>query len=390
MPNQSDPEAPSIEGGTALPAPLQLLLFVDSRSSAQTRVRQNIQSYLASLQKEYHFDLQTIEIEQQPHLVEHLRLVATPALVKIAPEPRHTLAGSNLVAQLEQFWPQWRRSAQDRQAELDRSGVPAAQVNSVSHAAELMRLSDEIFQLKQEKEELADQLRFKDRVLAMLAHDLRNPLTAASIAVETLELSYRKQAPEQLAAMRQQIYQQAQAQFRQMNRMISDILQTAKGGSAELHLQPQRVYLPPLGEEAIAQFEDALASKKLTLAKDLPQDLPPAYADRELLRQVLVNLLDNAVKYTPEGGQITIAGLHRTTQKLQISISDTGPGIPEAKREHIFEGHVRLERDAETDGYGLGLALCRQVVRAHYGHIWVDSECDRGSSFHFTLPVYQD
>jgi two-component system, OmpR family, clock-associated histidine kinase SasA len=108
-----------------------------------------------------------------------------------------------------------------------------------------------------------------------------------------------------------------------------------------------------------------------------------------LLRQLLVNLLDNATKYTPQGGQISLSVLHRTSQKVQVTVCDTGPGIPPEKQERIFEGHFRLERDEKQEGYGLGLALCRRIAQAHYGQIWVDSSPNRGSSFHFTLPVYR-
>ena len=104
---------------------------------------------------------------------------------------------------------------------------------------------------------------------------------------------------------------------------------------------------------------------------------------------MIVNLLENAIKYTPEGGKINFSILHRTAQKIQVSVCDTGPGIPEEKQERIFEGHFRLKRDESKEGYGLGLALCRQIIRVHYGQIWVDSVPQEGSCFHFTLPVYR-
>ena len=127
-------------------------------------------------------------------------------------------------------------------------------------------------------------------------------------------------------------------------------------------------------------------SKKIET--DIPKDLPYVYADPERIRQVLVNLLDNAIKYTPKGGKISVAGLHRTTQKVQFSIGDTGPGIPVENRDRIFENHFRLQRDEGTEGYGIGLCLCQRIIRAHYGQIWVDSAPNGGAWFHFTLPVY--
>jgi len=299
---------------------------------------------------------------------------------------------------------------------------------TVGHCAEQIQLSDEIFRLKKEKEELLEQLQFKDRVLAMLAHDLRSPLTAASIAVETLELLVDTLPPPALingpnrgrddlggkegasacsqrhwsanqgshtqplqtppGQIKEQLYKHAKSQFQIMNRMISDILQASKSMSAKLELQPRQLYMQYICLEVLSQFQNRLETHNQILSQDIPQDLPRVYGDEELLRQVIVNLLENAIKYTPSGGSIKFSILHRTTQKLQVSICDSGPGIPEEERERIFEGHFRLSRDEAKEGYGLGLALCRQIVRAHYGHIWCSPSPNQGSCFHFTLPVY--
>ncbi|NBD18747.1 MAG: histidine kinase [Cyanobacteria bacterium] len=366
--------------------PLQLLLFIDERSSSQEHI-QGIKTYLKTLKDDYPFELQMINVAEQPHLAEHFRLVATPALVKITPTPRQTIAGTNLVAQLEQSWPYWVESAQEEETS-EAAAQPSSANESVTYSTELIRLSDEIFRLKQENQELNEQIKFKDQVLAMLAHDLRNPLTAASIALETLELTDQNPDPQRVEKIKKQIFKQAQTQFRIMNRMITDILQTARGKNAELQIHPQKLNLQVLGNEILEQFQETFARKSLQLKTDLPQDVPDAHADQELIRQVWVNLLDNAVKYTPDEGTIKVSILHRTSQKIQVTVCDDGPGIPPEKREQIFEGHVRLKRDEAKEGYGLGLSLCRQVIRAHYGHIWVDSDANRGSCFHFTLPVY--
>lgn len=367
--------------------PLQLLLFVDERSSSQENVR-SVQEYLQELKADYPFELEVIEIAKQPHLVEHFRLIATPALVKIFPEPKHTLAGSNVLTQLKKWWPYWKPSKQEQ---IDgQADYITSTKNPWSHSAELMELADEVFCLKKEKEELLDQLRFKDQILAMLAHDIRNPLTAASIAVETLELACNCNDDNQRnLALRDNLYRQIKQQFKIMNHMITELLQTSKSMSSRLRIQPQQLCLNSLAAEILNQFMSRLAEKNLQLIEDIPQDIPKVYADRELIRQVIVNLLDNAIKYTPASGNISFSILHRTTQKIQVSVADTGPGIPEEKRENIFEGHVRLQRDELKEGYGLGLYLCRKIIRAHYGNIWVDSIPNQGSCFHFTLPVYR-
>ncbi|ACK65368.1 histidine kinase [Rippkaea orientalis PCC 8801] len=369
---------------------IQLLLFVDERPSSHEHIEQ-IQHYLNSLKPDYPYELQIIEIHEQPHLVEHFRLVAAPALVKVFPEPRQTLAGSNIVNQLKKWWPRWQLDLEESQTENTNNRqteqTKAESLNSVGYSAELMKLSDEIFRLKKEKDELLQQLKFKDQVLAMLAHDLRSPLTAASIAVETLELTQKQEDTERRAQLREQLYHQARKQFRVMNRLITDILQASKTMTAQLSVYYHDLFLPVLCQDILDEYREIFKEKSLTLVKDIPQDIPTVYADEELIRQVIVNLLDNAIKYTPSGGKVTVSILHRTTQKVQVSICDTGPGIPEEKQERIFEGHFRLKRDQEKEGYGLGLSLCRKIIRTHYGQIWVDSVPDQGSCFHFTLPV---
>jgi two-component system clock-associated histidine kinase SasA len=174
-----------------------------------------------------------------------------------------------------------------------------------------------------------------------------------------------------------------------MDRMITDLLQSAKGASAEFNIKPHKLQLGKVCEDVIAQMSEQFQLKSQQVATDIPQDLPCVYADEELVRQVIVNLLDNASKYTPEGGKIRVSILHRTTQKVQVSVCDDGPGIPEEDRDRIFADHFRLKRDEDKEGYGLGLSLCQRIVHAHYGRIWVDAPSKGGGCFHFTLPIYR-
>ncbi|MEH1823372.1 MAG: histidine kinase [Nostoc sp.] len=381
-------------------APLQLLLFVDGRPKSRQQV-QRIRAYLKELQAEYSFELQTIDVGQQPYLAEHFKLVATPALIKIHPEPRQVLAGSNIIAQLKNWWPRWQAAVdaylklqEDLQERIDdtaRATSSKSTIRSVAVSAELIRLSDEIFRLKQEKDNLQEQLQFKDRVIAMLAHDLRNPLTAAAIAIETLQSNYNLdtgQFQRLKPSLTAHLLKQARNQTKIIDRMIADLLQVGRGKDTEFPILPQKVQLGKLCIDVLEELCDRYTAKSQEVETDIPSDLPYVYADPERIRQVLVNLLDNAIKYTPEGGKISIAGLHRTTQKVQFSIGDNGPGIPVENRDRIFENHFRLQRDEGTEGYGIGLCLCQRIVLAHYGQIWVDSAPNNGAWFHFTLPVY--
>jgi two-component system, OmpR family, clock-associated histidine kinase SasA len=405
-------------------APLQLLLFVDDRPKSRQQV-QRIKSYLDELQAEYKFELQVVDVGQQPYLAEHFRLVATPALIKIHPEPRQVIAGSNIISQLKSWWSRWQIAAEtylQLQAEFQndlhddgsdntqtrtqiqsqvqsqtqsqaqsQAHIQNTSIQSVAASAELLQLSDEIFRLKQEKEKLQEQLQFKDRVIGMLAHDLRNPLTATSIAIETLQSNYNVQQGEferltpKLAA---HLFKQARTQAKIIDRMITDLLQVARGTASEFCVQPQKIALAQLSQEVLEELRDRISAKSLSIEQDIPKDLPLVYADPERIRQVIINLIDNAIKYTPEGGTISVSGLHRTTQKVQFSIGDSGLGIPEENRDRIFENRYRLERDEDKDGYGIGLCLCQRIIRAHYGQIWVEASPMNGAWFHFTLPVY--
>lgn len=384
-------------------ASLQLLLFIDERPTSRKHVHR-IRSYLETLRADYPFELMLISVGEHPYLAEHFRLVATPALIKIHPPPRQTLAGSNLIAQLKSCWIRWQRSAEEYQAQqpkevLERSSTANSDLilpgtrDSLASSIELIQLTDEIFRLKQEKAELLEQLQFKDQVLSMLAHDLRSPLTAASIALDTLELEQKQKSDrvssELTPALKARLFAQARNQFRVMDKLIADILQSTKGSAADFQLQPRKLALAPLCQDILVQMKEQFQVKSQEVETDIPQNLPFVYADSELVRQVIVNLLDNAIKYTPEGGKIQVSILHRTAQKIQVSICDNGPGIPEENRDRIFEDRFRLERDENKDGYGVGLSLCQKIIRAHYGRIWVDSGAKGGGCFHFTLPIYR-
>ncbi len=391
---------PPNNSGAGKEAPLQLLLFVDKRPSSQEKT-QSIRKSLQELKKDYSFEFEAIDVGEQPYLAEYFKLIATPALIKIYPEPRQTLTGTDLVGQLHHWWPRWQATIQESlsqeppQTELLKDTKETVSINSIARAAEMMELSDEIFQLKQEQELLLQQLRFKDRIIAMLAHDLRNPLTAASLAIETIQLSENSQngqggySPQLTANLKARLLRQARAQLRAIERMITDILESAKGTNTKIQIHPDKLDLGILCREVLTEFKSRFESKSLQVESDIPLDLPYVYGDMERVRQVIVNLLDNAIKYTPETGIINVSILERTSQKVQLSISDSGPGIPDENRDRIFEDNFRLQRDKLQEGYGIGLALCQKIIRSHYGKIWVDNGIKNGSCFNFTLPVYR-
>jgi two-component system clock-associated histidine kinase SasA len=221
----------------------------------------------------------------------------------------------------------------------------------------------------------------------ILSRQLRSPLK-----IETLKCQWsltQKPKQELKPEILLRVINQAQTQIQNIDRMITYLLEASRGRSEDLQIQPKRLVLQSLCDEVLQDVGPSLKQKSLTLKSDIPNDIPAVHADSDQIRQVLMNLFDNAMKYTQTGGKIKITILHRTTQKVQVCICDDGLGIPLEKQATIFEDSVRLERDENKEGYGIGLALCRRIVQAHYGQIWVDSKPNEGSCFNFTLPVFR-
>jgi two-component system clock-associated histidine kinase SasA len=359
---------------------LQLLLFIDDRPKAKDLVK-DVEEFLLR-DKDCRSELQIINVASQPQLAELFKVVMSPALLKLSPLPRQMIAGKNIIKQLETCWDNWKQQVTDQTI-----NHPPELAQNIGYMNEVARLADDVFRLSQEKMEIEEQIRFKERVLGMLAHDLRNPLTAILLAIDTIEKSGDKIEPKMVS----RLLGHARSKAREADNLITDILEAGRGANAQFRTQRQKIQFDQLCHSVISDFyfSKCLERKMQKLLKDIPNDLPPVFVDQEKIRQVLINLLSNATKYTPEGGKIELTVMHRTAQKIEISITDNGPGIPADLRDRVFEERYRLERDDDADGYGIGLSLCRRIITAHYGHIWVDDAIGKkGSCFRFTLPVY--
>ncbi|MCY7366605.1 MAG: histidine kinase [Chamaesiphon sp.] len=381
---------------------LQLLLFLDERMTSHIH-NQEIRDKLAILNVEDSFELEVVDVGKQPDLAEHYRVIATPALLKLSPKPRQILAGSNLIDQIDNWWERWQEELSAEGGDLvDPSGdlaglncqVPKQLLLSDSHSyvSKVIKLTDEIFTLKQEKSELLDRLKLQDRAMSVLAHDLRNPLTASALALGTLEIihnpqDYRANSLDPVKVAR--LIDRARTQLQSINQLVNDILQPRATTSNQLDISLQKLNLGELVVDVVTQLKAQFKTKDQVILTDIPQDILPVYGDVAKLRQVIVNLLDNAIKYTPDRGQIKISALHRTAQTIQVSIADNGLGIPAKNQKFIFNDRHRLDRDLAQSGYGIGLSVCQQIVRAHYGQIWVESSPGKGSVFNFTLLVHQ-
>ncbi len=221
--------------------------------------------------------------------------------------------------------------------------------------------------------------------VANVSHEFKTPLTAIQGFAETLlagaldDTTNRKRFVE---IIREHAWRLA--------RLTDDLLKLSRieAGKLELEFRPVRVEALVNGCVETARFK--AEAKGLRIKVSLPEVLPTVRADGAQLGEVLQNLLDNALQYTPQGGKIEVSAL-TNGQSVTITVADTGIGIPESDLERIFERFYRVDaaRSREAGGTGLGLAIARHIVDAHGGRIWVESAVGRGSRFHFSVATAQ-
>jgi len=232
-----------------------------------------------------------------------------------------------------------------------------------------------------------EQLRFKDEFLSHVSHELRSPLTAVK-QFTTILLGGLAGALNQ----EQHDYQQIVLKnVCQLQAMIGDILEVTRLETGKLTVEPEGMSLSAALIDAIHSFEVSARTKEVELSYRVTPDLPSVHADRTRLRQMLTILVENAIKFTPAGGAVSILAerFAEDPRFLRVDVSDTGCGISPENGERIFE---RLYQAPESTGVsrkglGLGLYICKELVRRQGGRIWAEPRPPQGSTFSFTLPV---
>jgi PAS domain S-box-containing protein len=237
-------------------------------------------------------------------------------------------------------------------------------------------------------ESLYEQLRAldktKDDLTSMIVHDLRTPLTSLLGGLQTVEMLG------ELNDDQKEFLGLSIAGGQTLLGMINDLLDISKMEDGSLQLEYTALDVPGLVERALQQVAGIARDKSLSLVTDLPPEFPPLCADEDKLRRTLVNLLGNAVKFTPNGGTITVmASGDPATGTATFGVRDTGEGIPEEAFTRIFEkfGQVETRKAGRKMSTGLGLTFCKMAVEAHGGRIGVTSDLGKGSTFSFTIPL---
>jgi PAS domain S-box-containing protein len=223
----------------------------------------------------------------------------------------------------------------------------------------------------------------REDLIAMVYHDLRSPLANVVSSLDVL----KSMLPNVEDASSQSILKIAQRSTERIQRLTNSLLDVNRLNSGQPVLNQGPVSLRELVRDSVDAVDLILASKHQDLNVDIPADIPSVYVDGDMIRRVLINLLENAIKYTRSAGHITVAA-HLEGDWIEVCVRDDGRGIPEAEQQFIFDKFSRVRTpDDESKGLGLGLTFCRLAVEGHGGRIWVESEVGVGSTFYFTLPV---
>jgi signal transduction histidine kinase len=257
-----------------------------------------------------------------------------------------------------------------------------ALLRAIRYAIERQRMQVETDQVR------TLQLQLKDEFLSHVSHELRSPLTAihqfSTILSDELAGGVNKDQRECLQVVLRNVAQ--------LQAMIGDLLDVTRAQEGKLTIDAQRTSVSEAVIYTVKTLQGTASAKGIVLTSELPSSLPPAYADPTRIRQTLIILLDNALKFTPADGKVSVrvqvsAG---NPEFLLLEVSDSGCGISADMTDHVFERlyQVTDQNVAGRKGLGLGLYICKELVTRQGGQIWVTSALNQGSTFSFTLPVF--
>jgi two-component system sensor histidine kinase KdpD len=266
-------------------------------------------------------------------------------------------------------------SAQTRLNDPDERQVLDTFAGLIGSALERTQLAEEArrARLRVETEQLRNSL------LSSVSHDLRTPLAVVTGATSAL---LDEHGPKD-EAVRRDLLQTAHEEALRLNRLVRNLLDMTRleAGALKVHKEPQSI--EEVVGAALDRMEDRLRGRDIRTS--IPDDLPLVAFDPSLIEQVLINLLENATKYTPAGSPIDLAARLQDGEVV-VELADRGPGVRPQDAERVFDKFYRA-REGEGGGVGLGLTICRGIVSAHGGRIWVEDRPGGGASFRFTLPL---
>jgi signal transduction histidine kinase len=248
-------------------------------------------------------------------------------------------------------------------------------------------LKDYAYELERANEELRKIDDIKSEFVSVASHELRTPLAAIKNAVQLILNGKTGEINENQA----KFLSMAERNINRLTNILNSLLDLSRIESGKMDIKFEELDIRVPIEFVVSSFKPQADGKSIQVRTEMPPRLPSVYGDREKVEQILTNLLGNAVKFTPEGGEVIVSAqlLHAQERRLAISVTDTGIGIPEDQLERIFEKFHQVEGSLHrsVSGTGLGLAITKGLVEANYGTIRVESKVGKGSTFTFTLPI---
>ena len=248
------------------------------------------------------------------------------------------------------------------------------------------KVEDRTHELALANERLKELDRMKSEFVSNVSHELRTPLTAIKGAVDLV----LREVAGPLTEKQTHYLTRVRSNTQHLTSLINDVLDLSKIESGSSEVKPSKVCLGSLVHEVIETLRPVAAEKAITLDSVVTGRSILVWADPDKINQILMNLIGNAIKFTPASGTITISAAKNGKKSVQVSVSDNGPGVLPSEREKIFEKFYQIAEVGGTKpkGTGLGLAICKALVELHGGKIWVESVMKNGSTFNFTLPAY--
>ena len=246
-------------------------------------------------------------------------------------------------------------------------GLAAIFYTQHRHLAEMKTLEAEM--------ERRERLSALGNMAAAVAHEIRNPLNAVSMGLQRLRVEYEPTEAEEYRALLDVV----QGEVRRLNAIVEDFLSLAR----PLSLRPEPIAVPALVDEVLLLTDGEARAAGITTGAEVPRDLPPLHADRDRIKQVLLNLVLNAIQAMPGGGELTLGASVFQGGALTLDVSDTGGGIAPEVLPRLFEPYVTTK----AKGLGLGLAIARRIVEGHGGTIEAGNRPEGGSRFRVTLPL---
>lgn len=268
---------------------------------------------------------------------------------------------------------------------IDYIRKPVDRIELIARVKSALQLHDYLKEIKRQQDELSQLNHVKDKVFSIIAHDLRNPFASIGMFVDVLLENAESFTPAEVADIANDLHESLSS----ANLLLENLLQWSRTQMEHIDYLPEKLKPIEVATSVMRLFRNNIQNKNIKVAIDLPNDLS-VFADSHMLNFIIRNLVSNAIKFTPNEGEILIRGSRVTDEMCQISVRDTGVGISADNLAKLFsdEEHVSTRGTEGEKGTGLGLMLCREFVEKNGGELMIESTVGKGSTFKFNVPIY--